>query len=235
MRTPPAIAFRNASSSWFDHPAVQAWVHAEQREVIPLLTSQIGVRGLYLRPSAGYPIDLSGNMLQSVTRMHRAGVAFDGELRCSDNQFPIASDSLSLAYALHVLESSPCRGELLSELGRVLQPEGLLVALVFSRVSPFRLRWRGATLAACDAVGVLREVQSAGLSVERFSPVGACWPLAAATADAQPVAVPTLRWFDRLLGGWRTSWVVVARKRRVGMTPVGRVGAVRMQPRAWPT
>ena len=61
-----------------------------QRQVIPELTRIFGQIGLYLRPSADMPEELSGNMLGRVLSLHRAGEGFEGPWRCTDAQLPIA-------------------------------------------------------------------------------------------------------------------------------------------------
>lgn len=208
-------------------------VRAEQRDLIPWLTAQIGVRGLYLRGAASLPAELSGNMLQTVTSVHRHGQRLAGDFHGDDHGLPLLGDSLQLAYALHVLETSPSPAGLLDELARCLQPEGVLVLVVWSRFSPWRWTWRTQSMRCFTHDWIRRTGVDVGLHLERHSVVGPCWPLLgeerlAADERAQAERRP---W----IAPWHTSSAYILRKRRAGMTAVGRVAGVRMQPRAWPT
>jgi hypothetical protein len=218
---------------WFDSEPVQRVLQAEMSELIPLLTAHIGVRALYLRPSAGSSETLSGNMMQAVTAVYRNGRGFAGDLRCDDAALPLGSDTLSLVYALHVLESAEDGEAQLREFARVLQPEGLLLLLVLSPASLWRLRWRSTGLAAWSATRLARAVTGAGLVVETLRSVGPAWPLGASESPRRRGALASL--LDGLAAPLRTSQVLVARKRRPGMTAVGRVGGAPLRARVSPT
>ena len=126
---------------WLRRPAGRQLVADVQRMAIPELTRIFGQHGLYLRPSADLPDELSGNMLGRVISLHRAGDRFGGQLRCQDTQLPIAGGCLSLVYALFVLETSPDPALLMQEVARSLKPEGVAVLISINPWSPARLRW----------------------------------------------------------------------------------------------
>lgn len=231
MPGPSRTSSSPRSATWFDDDQVRRIIDAEMSEVIPVLASHIGVRALYLRPSAALPGALSGNMMQAVTAVYRNGGGFAGDLRFDDDALPLGSDTLSLIYALHVLESAADGEAQLQEFARVLQPEGLMVAVVLSPGSLWRLRWRRAGLQAWGTARLSRAAGAAGLAVEELRAIGPAWPLAA--DDGQGGSL------GRLLRGaaqpFRTSYVLVARKRRAGPTAIGRVGNAPLRARVSPT
>lgn len=214
--------------SWFDSEPVQRVLRVEMSELIPTLTAHIGVRALYLRPSAGSVDALSGNMMQAVTTVYRSGGGFTGDLQFEDAAVPLGSDTLSLVYALHVLESAVDGEAQLREFARVLQPEGLLLALVLSPTSLWRLRWQGSGLAAWSGQRLARAASSAGLVVEDVRSIGPVWPLAGSEGPRRGGLSPLL---GSMAAPLRSSQVLVARKRRAGMTAVGRVSGTPL--RAW--
>src|SRR4029079_4651152 len=124
---PAALAPRQPDSRlerWFRLGPGRILIADALRRSTPELTRVFGHTGLYLRPLADVPAELSGNMLARIISLPRDGSGFDGQLRCQDEQLPIAERSLSLVHALFVLESSPDPQALLQEFARVLKPEG---------------------------------------------------------------------------------------------------------------
>ena len=200
---------------WFDQAPALALMRAEQRALIPSITGVFGRAGLYLRPAESAPAELSGNMLMSVLRLHGDGGRFDGDLRCEGDRLPLADDSLSLVYALHVFDTCPDVAAMAAEIARVLAPEGVVVAVGLNPFSPWLLRWGGRG-PRWQAVGALRaQLAVQGLEVYRRSGVGPVWRAAAArtrvTADR-----PGHDWLAAL----RAGYALLARKRRAGMTPL---------------
>ena len=213
------------ATNWFDSEPVQRVMQAEMSELIPLLTAHIGVRALYLRPCSSVADTLSGNMMQAVTTVYRSGKGFSGDLRFDAAALPLGSDTLSLVYALHVLESASDGEAQFREFARVLQPEGLLVALVLSPISLWRVRWRAAGLQAWTSARLARGAAVAGLSVEAMHAVGPIWPFDARSAETPQPRRGAARLLQGVTAPLRTSQVLVARKRRAGMTAVGRIPA----------
>lgn len=231
----PSLPPTSQVACWFDAEPVQRVLHAEMRELIPILTAHIGVRALYLRPSAGVVQTLSGNMMQAVTAVYRAGRGFAGDVQFEDGAVPLGSDTLSLVYALHVLETAADGDAQLREFARVLQPEGLLVALVLSPTSFWRLRWQGAGLQSWSSARLARGAASAGLAVEGLSAVGPAWPLQQPRGEAAVRGGVVSRLTQGVAAPLRTSQVLIARKRRAGMTAVGRVAGAALRARVSPT
>lgn len=215
---------------WFGSTlALRLW-QAEQRDIVAQLTGHVGVRGLYLRPSEQQPTQLSGNMLQSVISLYRQGTGFAGDLRCLDEDLPIGADSLSLVYALHVLETSPAPQTLLGEIERCLMPEGLAFIVALSPLSPWRLHWRGCARHSWSLSRLRTELQGAGLTLEQVRAVGPAWPDRNGRGEAQ-ARDGAARLLDRL----RSGMLLVARKRRPGMTALAnRKSALRLAAQARP-
>lgn len=204
----------NASGSWFATPSASVAIAEEQAELIPVLAGHIGVRGLFLRPSEHPPHELSGNMLQSVTTLHRSAAGWAGDLVCEDGSLPLGNECFSLVYLLHVLEQHPEPRLLLRECARCLQPEGLLVLLAFNPLSPYRRHWPRDAFRAAGGAALEALVRDVGLSVERRATVGRPFRHGAATG-------PRAAWLKPLLGPFCSSWALVARKRRNAPTLVG--------------
>lgn len=207
------------TAGWFDSPLAQHLITQEQREVLPLLTAHIGLRGLYLRPSPLVPGVLSGNMLQTVASVHRsADGGFDGDVRFADAELPFGSDTLSLVYALHVLESSPAPQALIGELVRAMKPEGVLFLVGLAPASAWRLRWRG-RVGHADGPGHRRRLlENSGLSVELQLGLGPVWPAVGKSGRRALGSAQSQSPLDPL----RAAFVLVARKRRAGITAIGR-------------
>jgi SAM-dependent methyltransferase len=217
--------------NWFDGDAARYLVAAEQRDVIPLLTAHIGVRGLYLRPARTAVASLSGNMLQSMLNLYHGQDGLDGDLRCAMPGLPIENDALCLGYALHSLDVVDEPEPLLAELRRVLRPEGVLFLLGLSPTSPWRLRWMGRGLTPRSPAAVRGLLRRAGLNVELQLGVGPMLPALAAGAATAPARAD-----GSLLDPLRAGYLLIARKRRSTLTPIGprtrAVGALQPQARA---
>lgn len=198
---------------WFAQAPALALMRAEQRTLIPSITSVFGSAGLYLRPSEDAPRELSGNMVLSVLHLHGAGARFDGDLHCEAASLPLADDSISLVYALHAFDTCPDVAALAAEIARVLAPEGVAVVVGLNPFSPWLLRWAGRG-PRWRAAGPLRgHLAAHGLEVYRRSGVGPVWPGGAAQRTRDPVGPD---W----LGPVRAGYALLARKRRAGMTPL---------------
>lgn len=225
----PSESPTTLAGGWFALPGVSAMLAEEQAELIPTLTAQIGVRGLYLRPAASLPRELSGNMLRALTVLHPCEEGWDGDLRCGGDTLPLGSESFSLVYLLHVVEQRADPLPLLRECVRCLQPEGLLVSVVFNPWSPFRLRWPAAGLQPCGGARLERLLRDSGLSIEQRCRVGGLFS-AGTAAGRERAGSGRLRALGAPL---RASHAVVARKRRAAPTLVGPAGA-RLRARATP-
>lgn len=203
-----------ARPGWLAGDPARALMAVEQRALIPSITGVFGRAGLYLRPCASAPADLSGNMLLSVLRLHGDGEQFDGDLRCEGWRLPVSDDSMSLVYVLHALDCQEDPGALLAEIARVLAPEGMLVLVGLNPFSPWLLHWigRGPRL---RAAGPMRaRIAQHGLQVYRRTGLGPVWP--GASALQRCVDGNGADWFAPL----RAGYALLARKRRGGFTPL---------------
>lgn len=192
-----------------------------QRQAVPDLTRIFGHTGLYLRPTAALEPGLPGNLLANVLSLHREGDAFGGTVACQDAHLPLASDSLSLVYALFVFESSPDPQALMAEVARVLKPEGSAMFLTLNPWGPSRLRWAFKGMKGFDPGVFAGHVRASGLDVQRRRYLGPIWSAARAT-DLEPVRS------NGLAARLRMASLVVARRRDPGVTPL-RVSAPAMK------
>ncbi len=204
---------------WFRNPAGRGLLARIQRESVPELTRVFGSTGLYLRPIPEVSVELSGNMLARVVSLYRAEGGFSGQLRCDDGELPIASHSLSLVYALFVLETSPQPTALVEEIARCLKPEGMALVLSLNPWSLSRWRWFGRDVRHLGVARLDRLAHEAGLDVVRRKPVGPIWlgGEGGEENDARDGG-----WF----GGLRSARLSVWRRRESPLTPLRKPAAV---------
>lgn len=203
--------------SWFACPTGLRLLAEEQREAIPLLTQHIGVRGLYLRPAEAAPATLSGNMLQSVLNLHQQGVSLAGDLQAEVDCLPVENDSMCLVYALHTLDDCDDAGAVVDELQRVLRPDGVLFLFGLSPLSAWRARWMRQGIRARRAGRVRALLVDAGLSIEAQIGLGPIWPIPDGRNELPPLRPVDAAPLDAL----RAGYLLIARKRRTPLTPVG--------------
>ena len=184
-----------------------------QRQAIPELTRVFGHTGLYLRPLADISPELSGNMLARIISLHRDGTRLGGQLRCLDEQLPIADRSLSLVHALFVLESSPDPQALLQEIARVLKPEGIALLISLNTWSPTRLRWAIHGVSGQAAAQAESMAHEAGLEVLRRHHLGPVWARDVRNRRAEQRS-------NRLTDGLRAVSLLVLRHREAALTPL---------------
>lgn len=201
------------AEAWLRRETAQDLLREIQRQAIPELTRVFGHSGLYLRACADLPETLSGNMLAQVISLHRDGGRLAGEFTCGDEALPVASGSLSLAYALCVLETSPRPDALVAELARVLKPGGVAVLITLNPWGLARLRWSFQGLEPIDPAALSKWLAGGGLDIERQRWLGPMWspPRATDLQETRP---------GGLLAGLRAGHLVVARRREAGMTPL---------------
>lgn len=214
----PITSAGSDSQCWFATPKARAAITEEQAELIPWLTGHIGVRGLFLKPSASWPRELSGNMLQRVTALHRSAAGWGGDLCCADSALPLGNECFSLIYLLHVLEQHPDPGALLGECARCLQPEGLLVVLSFNPLSPFRRHWRRSEFRAPRRGALEHLIRDTGLLIEQCRTVGSPYAPGAWESARRGLLRP-------LAAPFCSSFALIARKRRAAPALVGRTAA----------
>jgi SAM-dependent methyltransferase len=208
---------------WLQEGKGRRLVTEAQRQTIPELTRVFGHAGLFLRPFTDYPRELSGNMLATVLTLGRRGDALHGQWDCRDDALPVSSASLSLVYALFVLETSPTPAALVQEIARVLKPDGVALVVGLNPLSPSRMRWLGRPPAATPS-WIVAQAREAGLELMRRQALGPVW-LGAKGEAAGGLSRP--RVFDPL----SAAQLLVLRRREIPVTPV-RAGAtvVAMRP-----
>jgi SAM-dependent methyltransferase len=193
-----------------------------QRSAIPEMTRVFGQFGLYLRPSSSMPADLSGNLLGNVLSLYRDQDGFSGQVRCQDDELPVSTSSLSLVYALFVLETSPDPAALLQEISRSLKPEGVALLMNLIPWSMAQLRWLRPPRSTSGA-WLDRLAQEAGLEVVRRHYIGPFWPSANGSISD--------RGGNGWLDGFRAASLSVLRRREAALTPLRKVSsAVSLRP-----
>ena len=202
--------------SWLQGEAGRQMLADVQRDALPEMTRVFGQHGLYLRPSDSITSDLSGNMLARVVSLWRSGNGFRGDFNCADPEIPIASASLSLVYALFVVEGAPSPGVLLHEFARMLKPEGVALVLSLNPWSPAQFRWLKPP-ASSSSNRLERLAQDAGLEVMRRQFLGPFWP------DTRPASNdPRQR---GLADAFRAARLTVLRRRESALTPLRKAAA----------
>jgi SAM-dependent methyltransferase len=182
-----------------------------QRDALPEMTRVFGQNGLYLRPSEAITGDLSGNLLAKIVSLWRSGDGFRGDLCCAGEVIPLASGSLSLVYALFVVEGAANPAGLLQEFSRMLKPEGTVLVLSLNPWSPAQLRWLKPP-ASSSSNRLERQANDAGLEVVRRQFLGPYWP------GERPVQYdPRHR---GLLDAFRAARLTVMRRREAALTPL---------------
>nr|WP_282453029.1 methyltransferase domain-containing protein [Lysobacter sp. CAU 1642] len=167
-------------------------------------------------------------MLQALTVLHPGGRGWQGDLSCEAGHLPFGSETFNLVYLLHALEQEADPAALVRECVRCLQPEGLLIALVFNPLSPFRLRWPAGRLRSLSGATLERMLRDAGLTVERRFGAGRLLPRGGASRP------PRGGRLHALSAPFLSSQALIARKRRAAPTMVG-PAAARLRARATPS
>lgn len=202
-----------AATAWFERPGSQRLIHEHQRQIQPEISGVFGRHGLYLRAHAQVPESLVGHRLHSMLSLHRHGDGFAGALRCRDDALPIATESLALVCAMHVLESAVDPEALVAEIARVIEPEGIALLLVLNPFGITGLRWG---LRGPKAIGpglAASWVRAAGLDVVRTRYVGPWWRV----RDALSLDGHEQAWLPARL---RSAYLLHARRRDPALTPL---------------
>jgi SAM-dependent methyltransferase len=156
-------------------------------------------------------------MLQATVSLHKDTAGFAGDLRCSEDALPFESETIALAYLLHSLECADDPHALVRECARVLQPEGVMFVVLLSTTSLWRVRWARKSLRPMSERKTRQLLHDAGLEVDYGIGLGPVWPRQISARSADNYA-PGSRWVPDPL---RACLLLVARKRRAGMMPLG--------------
>ena len=212
----------------YEDGPLPALLRHEQAMLSSILDGVFGVWGLHLRPHREAPNVLPAHLLSSVVNLaSNGGGSLEGDARCQPQHLPFASESFKLVVAQHILEQAPNPEEIAEELGRVLAAEGIALIFGFNPASLWR-PWLAGRLPETwqfSAASRWRDVLSRSrldvLQV-RYSGLWSPWARALEREEASP-ASPT---WQRPLGRFCGSWLLLARKRRSALTPL-RLAAVR--------
>jgi SAM-dependent methyltransferase len=130
-------------NNWFATRLGLQWTERFQQASVSEVARVYGHTGIFLRPCEQASSVLSGSMVSQLLTLHRVNRHFEGVFSAKDVQLPIAEESVSLVYALCVLETSAHPDVLIEELSRCLKPEGVLIVVSLNGFSAGRLRWAG--------------------------------------------------------------------------------------------
>lgn len=205
-----------SNSSWFDTPIALELLARTQRQASLMLTSHIGVRGLYVRPSSQLSPLLSGNMLQQTASVYSVPDGFAGDIRCEESCLPIEDDGLCLVYLQHALDVATDPDALLRECSRVLRPDGILFVSILSMASLWRLRWAQGGVRPMAERRLRRLLRDEAFTVESAVGLGPVWPTLADRDPSESFEHPS-HWVPDPL---RATMTLVARKRRSTVTPL---------------
>jgi SAM-dependent methyltransferase len=166
-------------------------------------------------------------MLQRVLRLHREAEVMRGDLTCLETELPLLRESIDLIYLLHAVDVCERPAQLFEELERVLTPEGNLMLVGLNPYSLWWLSWRGYRLRALGLGHSRNLLQRAGFEIVRERGLGSIWPWAGARELRTDVGVGE----HDPLAPWRAAYLIQARKRRRGLTPIRPpAGAVALTP-----
>lgn len=211
-------------SGWYTTPLGQALEQAEMTVVREALGTLFGFHLLVIAPPwQSSPVDASRISHRMVMP---SGWAPDASLVGSPEQIPLAADTLDLMILPHTLEFVATPHEVLREVDRCLVPEGQVLILGFNPMGLWGL-WR-------LMYGWRRRVPWTGhfisqsrlrdwLALLGFDTL-ACRPVFFRPPSQSLAGVHRLQLLDRLAGrGWpipAAGYLLLARKRVVGMTPI---------------
>ncbi len=182
---------------------------AQMRVLAPELQRCIGTHALLLGAAIG-DVPPALPMLACWTTLHVAGGEYHGDLRAAASEpLPFVDDAFDLLFLRHALEVTQDLCQLLAEGIRVLAPGGLLVLTGLHPLSGwypwFCWHARGKSMSLRLPMRLKRELEKAGVEVERVKRVGSLWPSLQASATG---------------GGLGGGYVLIARKCRRMSTPL---------------
>lgn len=210
-------------NDFYQHPAVRSQLQHELAALAPILAGVYGTTGLFLRAHEAAPDNLPANLLANVV-----GLALDeaqilrGGLACDPGELPLAGESCKLVVVQHLLERLDEPAACMTEIARVLAPEGVLLVLGFNPLSLWRPWLAGAMrrarlpLRIRSAQSWAATIDAQGIDVLQTRYSGAWSPWSAASAEQTGAAGVAAVALARLRGGW----LLLARKQRSVLTPL---------------
>lgn len=209
LSAPPAYRDR---PDWFADTTAHALLSQVRREAGPLLGRHCGRWGLQICPGPECRTEIVSKGLNRVLTLYLRDGRLDGDLRCLADPLPIRDGSMALVYVQHVLELRADVRTLLSEIARILEPEGVVALQVLNPFGLSRLRWQGAGLVPPTPGSLRHRLTECGLEPGRCRYLGALWtPQAALDTGNRLRRLP-----DRL----RVAYLLEARRRQPGLNPL---------------
>lgn len=202
-------------TSLFETPPVRWLLDLELAAIAPELAGLHGAQGLFLRATASAPHTLSAPLLERISGLHVAAPRrLGGDLSCDPAALPFEGDSFRMVLMQHAAEVVADSHALLSEVARVLMPEGVVLILGFHPASLWRpwlyLRAReGLPATLRSPVAWQRDFARIGVDIHAIRRVGPLWPRTGS------VRAPRVT-----LNAPRASYLLIARKRRAALTPL---------------
>ena len=187
----------------------------------PILSGVFGNRGLFLRPHPDAPDALPEHLLSTMHAAAYIDGRMDGATRFDTDAFPFANDSFKLVIAQHVFEQIGDAQATASEIARVLAPEGVALIFGFNPISPWRFSldmqaWRaGLRLRLRSAPTARTLLMREQIDTLQVRYPGSWWPSAADSAVSDVDGV-----VSSAFARFRSSWLLLARKRRSTLTPL---------------
>ncbi|MEO8673814.1 MAG: methyltransferase domain-containing protein [Tahibacter sp.] len=204
-------------------PSVHTLLQHELDALAPELAGVFGRQGLFVRPHAMAPDQICAPMLGRWVCLHTdAADSLAGDLSCSPQELPFADDSFRVILVQHASERLTDASTFRAELARVLEPGGIVLVVGFHPLSPWRpwLAWQQRHLIdrvrPSSASRWRDEFAQAGVLTYSVRRVGGITQpdRALRTAYAPPGGISTL------LAPLRPSYLLLARKRVRGVTPL---------------
>lgn len=220
---------RHSLELWLRSPRGRQHLALEERELRRVLPDLFGRHVLQIGSWAR-----GDRLLESSEMLHRAVLGtvqdFGAQALAQPEQLPLPEKSVDAVLLPHVLEFSPAPHPVLREANRVLNDRGRLIILGFNPWSPWAWRQRlGLRYRAFPAgarfwsVGRLYDwLELLDFEVTEMRRFGKSFPRSAPASDHSHGLE---RWFGALLEGY----MLVAKKRVIPMTLIGRVQTARVK------
>ena len=205
------------ANSWFSTDAGLALLASESELLASALSERPLQPWLYLGPNINH--DYKQRISNCGLCLYRTPEGLKGDLFCSEQSLPVASESVATVVIQHAINMRPNSEQFLKECSRILIPGGRVWLFALNPLSAYRLRYRGYHLSAAEPLSWRRKLRRFGLIAEAVSRgVGPSWKVEQ-NAHAQ------------LGTGTRAAYVIMAEKRSIPMTPVRqRARGLRQEP-----
>ena len=195
-----------AAHAWFASASGQALLASEDDAVRVALRRRLGQASLWLTPG-NIHLPLCAETMQPLRLYWADDVQLHGDVQCQ-LPLPLATESMAQVFLQHAVEITDAPDALLEECARVLLPGGCLWLLALNPLSPYRLRWMGQGLDACEPVTWRRRLRAVGLQPDVLTQgLGPSWDVRVDPHVQDGV-------------GLRAAFLLRAEKRKRPLTPI---------------